>query len=119
MDLIKKINAPITSMSSDEIYAWLDTIESDDEENIEKLMNDSGTEFIGELMIENGGCKSDLSLSTSCLDIENNLTDPNILTTIEAVVRISQHDFDSDDEVPLSNLQVPKADEEWKVEKAV
>ena len=119
MALIKKINAPITSMSSDEIYAWLDTIESDDEEDIEILMNDSGTEFIGELMIENGGSKSDLSLSTSCLDIENNLTDPNILTTIEAVVRISQHDFDSDDKVPLSNLQVPKADEEWKVEKAV
>ena len=28
----KKINVPITSMSSDEIYALLDTIESDDED---------------------------------------------------------------------------------------
>ena len=30
----KKINVPITSMSSDEIYALLDTIESDEEEDI-------------------------------------------------------------------------------------
>ena len=30
----KKINVPITSMSSDEIYALLDTIESDDEDHI-------------------------------------------------------------------------------------
>ena len=35
-------------MSSDEIYALLDTIESDDEEDIENLMNDSDTEFIDE-----------------------------------------------------------------------
>ena len=108
MALIKKINAPITSMSSDEIYAWLDTIESDDEEDIEILMNDSGTEFIGELMIENGGSKSDLSLSTSCLDIENHLSDPNTPTPIEAVVRISQPDSDSDDDVPLSICKFPK-----------
>ena len=67
----KKINVPITSMSSDEIYALLDTIESDDEEDIENLMNDSDTEFIDESLIENGGSKSDLWLSTSCLDIEN------------------------------------------------
>ena len=44
----KRINVPITSMSSDEIYALLDTIESDDEEDIENLMNDSDTEFIDE-----------------------------------------------------------------------
>ena len=46
--LNKKRNVPITSMSSDEIYALLDTIESDDEEDIENLMNDSDTEFIDE-----------------------------------------------------------------------
>ena len=77
-------------MSSDKIYALLDTIESDDEENIENFMNNSDTEFIDESLIENGGSKSDLSLSTSCLCIENHLSDPNTSTLIEAVVRISQ-----------------------------
>ena len=108
----KKINVPITSMSSDKIYALLDTIESDDEEDIENLMNDSDTEFTDESPIENGGSKSDLLLSTSCLDIENHLSDPNASTPIEAVVRISQPGSDSDDDVSLSSLQVPKADKE-------
>ena len=60
------------------------------------------------------GSKSDLSLSTSCLDIENHLSDPNTPTPIEAVVRISQPYSDSDNNVPLGSLQVPKADKEWK-----
>ena len=101
-------------MSSDKIYALFDTTESDDEEDIENLMNDSDTEFIDKPLVENGGSKSDLSLSASCLDIENHLSDPNTPTPIEAVVRISQPDSDSDDDVPLSSLQVPKADKEWK-----
>ena len=101
-------------MSSGKIYALLDTIESDDEEDIENLMNNSDKEFIDESLIENSGSESDLSLSTSCLDIENHLSDPNTPTPIEAVVRISQPDSDSDDDVPLSSLQVPKADKEWK-----
>ena len=109
----KKINVPITSMSSDEVYTLLDTIESNDEEDIENLMNNSDTEFIDELLIENSGSKSDLPLSTSCLDIENHLSDPNTPTPIEAVVPISQTNFDSDDDVPLSSLQVPKTDKEW------
>ena len=101
-------------MSSGKICALLDTIESDDEEDIENLMNNSDKEFIDESLIENGRSESDLSLSTSCLDIENHLSDPNTPTPIEAVVRISQPDSDSDDDVPLSSLQVPKADKEWK-----
>ena len=32
----KKINISISSLSSDEIYAFLDSIESDEEENIQK-----------------------------------------------------------------------------------
>ena len=48
----KKINVPISALSSDEIYALLDTIESDDEEDIENFMNDSDTEFIDESGIE-------------------------------------------------------------------
>ena len=101
-------------MSSEEIYALLDTIKSDDEKDIQNLKNDSDTEFTDELPTENGGPTSDLSLSTICLDIENHLSDPNTPTSIEAVVRISQPDSYSDDNVPLSSLQVPKADEEWK-----
>ena len=101
-------------MSSDKIYALLDTVKSDEKEDIENLTNDLDTEFIDESLIENGGSKSDVLLSTSCLDIENHLSDPNTPTPIEAVVRISQPDSDSDDDVPLSSLQVPKADKEWK-----
>ena len=50
-------------------------------------MKDSNTKFIDESLIENGGSKSNLPLSTSCLDIENHLNDPNTPTPIEAVVR--------------------------------
>ena len=110
----KKINVPIRSMSSDEIYALLDTIGRDDEEDIGSLMNDSDTELIDESLIENGGSKGDLTLSTSCLDIENHLNNSNTPTPIEAVVGISQPDSDSDDDVPLNSLQVPKADKEWE-----
>ena len=77
-------------------------------------MNDSDNKFIDESLIENGGSKRDLSLSTSCLDIENHLSDPNTPTPIETVVRISQPDSDSDDGIPLSSLKVPKADKELK-----
>ena len=48
----KKINIPISSLSSDEIYAFLKSIESD-EEDIENLMNDSDTEFVDRSVIEN------------------------------------------------------------------
>ena len=48
------------------------------------------------------------------MDIENHLSDPNTLTPIEVVVQISQPHFDSNEDVPLSSLQVPKADKEWK-----
>ena len=82
-------------------------------------MNDSDNKFIDESLIENGDSKRDLSLSTSCLDIENHLSDPNTPTPIEAVVRISQPDYDSDDNVPLSSLQVPKTDKRMEVEKAI
>ena len=95
-------------------YVLFDTIESDDEEDIEKLMNDLDTEFIDKSLIENGGSKSDLLLSTSCLDIKNHLSDLNTPTPTEAGVRISQPDFDSDDDISLNSLQVPKADQEWK-----
>ena len=114
-----KINVPITSMSSDEIYALSDTIDNDDEEDIENIMNDSDSKFIDKLLIENSGSKSDLSLSTSCLDIENHLSDPNAPAPIETVVRTSQPGPDSLDNIPFNSLQVPKADKEWKWRKQV
>ena len=76
-------------------------------------MNDSDNKFIDESLIENGGSKRYLLLSTSCLDIENHLSDSNTPTPIEIVVWVSQPDSDSDDDIPLSSLQVPKADKEW------
>ena len=42
----------VYSLSSDEIYALLDSIESD-EEDIENLMNDSDTEFADRSVVEN------------------------------------------------------------------
>ena len=42
----------VYSLSSDEIYALLDSIESD-EEDIENLMNDSDTEFVDRSVVEN------------------------------------------------------------------
>ena len=42
----KKINIPISSLSSKEIYALLDEIDTDYEEEIDNLMNDSDTEFL-------------------------------------------------------------------------
>ena len=48
----KKINVPITSMLCDKIYALLDTIKSNDEEDFENLMNNSDTKFIGESLTE-------------------------------------------------------------------
>ena len=109
-----KTNVPITSMSSDKIYALLDTIESDDKKDLLNLRNDSGSKFIDKLLIENSDSISDLSLSTSCLHIENHLSDPSTPTPIETVVRISQPDSGSLDNVSFNSLQVPKGDKEWK-----
>ena len=36
----------------DQIFAFLDTVQSDNENEIEELMNDSGTEFIAPEEIE-------------------------------------------------------------------
>jgi len=49
----KKINISISTLLSEEIYAMLESIKSEDEEDIENLMNDSDTEFIDESGIGN------------------------------------------------------------------
>ena len=48
----KKINILIPKLSLDEIYALLDTTDSDDED-IENLINDSDTEFVDQSLVEN------------------------------------------------------------------
>lgn len=99
----KKINIPISTLSSDEIYAMLDSIESDDEEDIENLMNDSDTEFIDESGIEN----IDLDISSTGTRPEAASNIIQTTTPIEAVVRIVDPESE-DDDVPLSNLVAVK-----------
>ena len=45
----KKINILISNFSSDKIYALLDITDSNDEEDIENLINGSDTEFVDQL----------------------------------------------------------------------
>lgn len=49
----KKINVPVSSLSSEEIYVLLDNICSDDEEAIDNLMNDFDTEIVDRAALEN------------------------------------------------------------------
>ena len=49
----RKINIPISSLSSEEIYALLDSIDSENEEDIDNLMNDSDTKFVDRTAAEN------------------------------------------------------------------
>ena len=104
----KKINVPISALPSHEIYALLDTIESDDEEDIENFMNDSDTEFIDESGIEvldNSSCESRTASGTYIIQTT---------TPIEAVVRaVEPEDESEDDALPLSNL-VSEKKFNWK-----
>ena len=47
----KKIYIPISSLFSEEIYALLDDLDSDYEDEIDNLVND--TELVGRIAIEN------------------------------------------------------------------
>ena len=53
----KKIYIPISSLFSEEIYALLDDLDSDYEDEIDNLVND--TELVGRIAIENS--ESDIS----------------------------------------------------------
>ena len=48
----KHSNIPISDLSFEEINASLDTIESNHEEDIDNLMNNSDTEFVDCLLLE-------------------------------------------------------------------
>ena len=98
----KKINIPISSLSSDEIYALLDSIESDEEEDIENLVNHSDTEFVDRSVVENkdSDMHVDEEPETTSNDAHSNL----ILThlSIQAVVRQDIHEEESSDDEPIS-----------------
>ena len=54
-----EIDIPISSLSSEEIYALLEDIDSNYEEENDNLMNDSETEFVYRTAIQNS--ESDIS----------------------------------------------------------
>ena len=83
----KKINIPISSLSSDEIYALLDGIESDEEEDIENFMNDSDTEFVDRSVFQNkdSDMHVDEEPETKSNDAHSNLIPTHL--PIQAVVR--------------------------------
>ena len=111
----KKINIPISSLSSEEIYALLEDTDSNYEEEIDNLMNDSDTEPVGRTTIEN----SESDISEVLVREKDDSSGSNfILTTkpIDPVVKIAKPDseFEDDgDDVPLSNL-LPKKNVIWK-----
>ena len=83
----KKINIPISSLSSDEIYALLDSIESDKEEDIENLMNDSDTKFVDRSVVKNkdSNMHVDEEPETTSNDAQSNLIPTHL--PIQAFVR--------------------------------
>ena len=56
--------------SSEQMYALLDDVDSDDEDDIENLMNDSDTEFIAEEEIMQAASRQGISLTTREADLQ-------------------------------------------------
>ena len=83
----KKMNIPIYSLSSDEIYALLDSTERDEEEDIENLMNDSDTVFVDRSIVENkdSDMHVDEEPETTSNDAHSNLIQTHL--PIQAVVK--------------------------------
>ena len=109
----KKINLPISSLSFDEFYALLDSIESDDEEDIENLMNDFDTEFVDRSVVENkdSDMHVDEELETTSSDAHSNLISTHL--PIQAVVRQDVPEEESSDDEPLITLAKQK-EPVWK-----
>ena len=109
----KKINLPISSLSFDEFYALLDSIESDDEDDIENLMNDFDTEFVDRSVVENkdSDMNVDEELETTSSDAHSNLISTHL--PIQAVVRQDVPEEESSDDEPLITLAKQK-EPVWK-----
>ena len=103
----KKINIPISSLSTDEIFALLDSIESD-EEDIENLMNDSDTEFADRSVVENkdSDMHVDEEPETTSNDAHSNLIPTHL--PIQAAVRQDFPEGESSDDEPLITLAKQK-----------
>ena len=104
----KKIDIPISYLSSDEIHALSDDINSNYEEETDSLMNDSDTKFRAAIEY------SESDISEAAIQEKD---DSNVVTLfrqkklIEAAVKIVKPDSESEkdgDDVPLSNLVVKK-----------
>jgi len=76
----KKIIYSIDKLSSDEIYAILDRVDSEDEDNIDNIMNDSDTEF----------ATSD-NPTTSEIEGSNRPTDHALERGLEAVIHVQEN----------------------------
>ena len=101
----KKINASISSLSSEKIYALLDDIDSDYEEEIDNLMNNSDTEFVDRTAIEN--LEKDIPEAMTHEKDDSNVR--NFILTAKPV-RIAKPDSESidDSDVLLGNLVAKK-----------
>ena len=111
--LLTKINILISSLSSDEIYALLDSIESDEEEDIENLMNDSNTEFVDKSIFKNkdSNMQVDEEPETASNDAHSNLIPTHL--PIQVVVRQDVPEEASSDYEPLITLAKQK-EPVWK-----
>ena len=103
----KKINIPISSLSFDEIYVLLNSIESD-EEDIENLMYDSDTEFVDRSVVENkdSDIHVDEEPESTSKDAHSNLIPTHL--PIEAVVRQNIPEEEPSDDEPLITLAKQK-----------
>ena len=95
----KKINIPICDLSSEEIYTLLDSTESDHEEDIDNLMNDSNKELVDYSLLEGGMGHKDIEHTTQDNILKLNFIPIN--PPIEAVAMQLQPDDDSEDDEPL------------------
>ena len=105
----KIINIPISSLSSDEIYALLKSIESD-KEDIENLMN---TEFVDISVVENkdSDMHVDEKPETTSNDAHSNLIPTHL--PIQAIVTQDAPDKETSNDEPLITL-VKQKEPVWK-----
>ena len=97
----KKINIPISSLSSEQIYALLGSIDSKDEDDIDNLMNHSDTEFVDRTAAEKLEHEN-VEVVTQEKDDFNGSNHIPTAKPIEAVVQIakpSAASVDGDDDV--------------------
>ena len=111
--LTKKVNISISSLSFDEICALLDSIESDEEEDIENLMNDSDTEFVDRSVVENkdSDVHMDEEPEAASNDAHSNLIPTHL--PIQAIVRQDVPEEESSVDEPLITLAKQK-EPVWK-----